>query len=54
MLTNLYALNGAKMEEPVMFNNSTFFMGIALGDKHSGIAIIDKKEDLVEGIAPPS
>ena len=54
MFPNLYALKGAKMEEPAMFNNSTFFIGIDLGDKHSFVTILDSEGELVEETRLPT
>jgi transposase len=54
MFPNLYALNGAKMEEPAMFNNSTVFIGIDLGDKHSFVTILDPEGELVEETRLPT
>jgi activator of 2-hydroxyglutaryl-CoA dehydratase len=48
MVPNLYALKGAKMEEPAMFNNSTLFIGIDLGGKLSYIVILDQDGKVIE------
>ena len=31
-----------------MYNNSTFFIGVDLGDKHSYIVILDQDGELIE------
>ncbi len=31
-----------------MYNNSTFFIGVDLGDKHSYVAILDQGGELIE------
>src|SRR3990172_5127927 len=37
-----------KEEEPAMFNNSTFFIGLDLGDKQSHIFVLDPKGEVIE------
>jgi hypothetical protein len=42
------------MEEPVIFNNSTLFIGIDLGDEHSFVTILDPEGEWIEERRIPS
>jgi hypothetical protein len=39
---------------PAMLNNSTFFVGLDLGDKHSYVTIIDQEGELIEETRLPT
>jgi predicted NBD/HSP70 family sugar kinase len=53
MIPNLNALKGAK-EDPAMTKDSTFFIGLDLGDKYSYLAILDGDGEPIEEARLPS
>jgi transposase len=48
MFPNISALKSAKRRNRLMFNNSTVFIGIDLGDKFSYIVILNKDGEVIE------